>query len=484
MLKGIHIAKSVHLLLALTGVLCAFMCLFTDFTTQKVGAVSTWQAVGPSNKEKLLCDSNGVYIVSHSGNSLTAQYIIGDVCQTRSIKTEGEIKNIAVNNGYIYALSVNSSGETILNKYSYNNDSIYNYYFSNLHINSAYKFFVTNDKLYFTESDDENPIFNCYNIYGEKQYDFTIRNLTDYCINTAGDKLYIFSQNNIYTINTVNNSMPQHVFTTVNIRPSAFLCEEIIFDYGGNIIDCNNKATITTNYTSNEINGGIINNYYCRYYNGTIYGYNQNGKEYSLYQTNLSGQVQMCSYNNKLYLLSDNGTLLTIDESELSFPNNNNTSNTNNGGQSTPNSQQSKPQSEPDKNNKFSINSYNIDASQNIVWNIPSGTTISQFKNNITCVNYSIDFYNKDNVKKTSGKLGTNYTMVVNYNNSPYRRYTLSVTGDLTGEGSVNKSDVKLLSRYLMNSKSLTKEQLTAADCNNDGQINGADLLKIAKNNL
>ena len=74
--------------------------------------------------------------------------------------------------------------------------------------------------------------------------------------------------------------------------------------------------------------------------------------------------------------------------------------------------------------------------------------------------------------------------MSVRQQNREYKKYTLSVKGDLTGEGNSNSNDVKLLSRYLMNNAQLSDAQYAAGDVNGDGAVNSLDILKIAKNNL
>ncbi len=74
--------------------------------------------------------------------------------------------------------------------------------------------------------------------------------------------------------------------------------------------------------------------------------------------------------------------------------------------------------------------------------------------------------------------------MRLKHNGSEYGEYKLSVLGDLTGEGNISSGDATALSKYFMESTTLTEPQLLAADCNKDGNVTGADLVKLAKNNL
>ena len=111
------------------------------------------------------------------------------------------------------------------------------------------------------------------------------------------------------------------------------------------------------------------------------------------------------------------------------------------------------------------------------------GTYSQQLANYIltmieTHADYVIDLH--------SGGIGAEvpFYMIVKDGENEYLRYTLSVKGDLTGEGSVNTNDVKVISKYLMKSQDISDIQYISADVNEDGILNGIDILKIAKNNV
>lgn len=472
------------LVIAFVFLFCAFSC------DMGISAVNQWDISEVNSNTVLTRDNNGVYVLNFYSNNFTVNFIFDNYSESRTFKTIGDIKYATVNNGNIYVLSDNN-GSIIINKYMYSKDSLYNYNFGNLKINSSYKFCVAGDRVYFAENDDSS-VFNCYSIYGKMLYSFNMHNVTDYKMDDGGDEFYIFSQDNIYSLSTNGNYQPSHILQTEVLFANIFICDNVVFDGRGSIVDINSRTLIKTNVISDKINSGVINGYYCKYNNGNIYGYTSSGGSELLYRTGFKCKAQMLSYNARLYILTEYGNLLTVDANEVSYPktddkqnspyNRNFTNNQNNN--NVDNNTQNNIQQDIAE---FSVNNYYVDSTKNVIWNVPSGTTIASFKNNLTFNGYTLEFYNKENVKKTSGKLGTDFTMIVKNNGSEHKRYIISIKGDLTGEGSVNSNDAKLLSRYIMEDTSLldfTDAQYAAADVNNDGIINGIDILKTAKNNL
>lgn len=495
MIKNIKIARFLKFIRQFSAISCIISYLFIGCIG--ANAITNWDINGVNSNTILTCDNNGVYVLNFYENNFTANFIFDNYSESRTFRTIGNVMYATANNGNIYVLS-NNNGSLILNKYMYNQDSLYNYNLGNLKINNSHKFCVAGDRLYFAENNDSS-IFNCYSIYGEKLYSFNMRNVTDYRTDFAGNNFYIFAQDNIYLLNTAENSQPSHILKTNMLFTDVFICDNVAFDGKGNIVDLSKQAMLSTNIASDKINAGVINAYYCKYSNGCVYGYTLDGNNKLLYKTDYNCNAQMLSYGEKLYLLTEYGNLLVINSNELSYANTNHNQSSNNTPDNPPNTGNSNNNSTNNNTNntsnsniqhnttEFSINSYYVDSTKNVIWNIPSGTTISNFKKNLTYSGYSLEFYNKDNIRKTSGTLGTNFTMVVKSNNIEHSLYTISIKGDLTGEGNVNSSDVKILSRYIMEDSSLfnfTDEQYAASDVNDDGIINGIDILMVAKNNL
>lgn len=497
MQKNVKFAKCILSFIKYILVVCIIFSFLNFPCNMIVEATNQWDISGTNSDTVLTFDSKGVYILNFYRDNFTVNFVFDNYSESRTFKTIGNIKYATVNNGNIYVLSDND-GNIIINKYIYNSDSLYNYNFGKLTINNSYKFYVAGDRVYFAENDDSST-FNCYSIYGENLYSFNMRNVTDYRTDCSGDNFYIFSQDNIYSLSTNDNYQPSHVLQTNVLFTDIFICDNVVFDGMGSIVDLSKQTFISTDIISDKINVGVMSGYYCKYSRGNVYGYTVEGKSELLFKTSFKCNAQMVSYNSRLYILTEYGNLLTVSADEFSYPKSDNSQgsignqNDIDHNNSNNNTKYNDADSNTQSNNyqqsttAFSTNEYYVDLTKNIIWNIPSGTTISGFKNNLTFNGYTLEFYNKENIKKTSGKLGTDFTMVVKNNNSESLKYMISVKGDLTGEGNVNSSDVKLISRYIMKETStlnFTDAQYAAADVNDDSIINGIDILKIARNNL
>ena len=108
---------------------------------------------------------------------------------------------------------------------------------------------------------------------------------------------------------------------------------------------------------------------------------------------------------------------------------------------------------------------------------------IKQFKDNIV-TNGTIEIY-VDNtiITDETSDLKTSMRLKISKNNE-VKEYIIVVTGDLTGDGKVNGSDILKLARYKagFNDAQLTGCYLKAADINQDEQYAGdVDLLKMAR---
>lgn len=131
------------------------------------------------------------------------------------------------------------------------------------------------------------------------------------------------------------------------------------------------------------------------------------------------------------------------------------------------------------ENLKYSSSVYEIDYTNRLICNVSTKTTVSQFKKNFSC-NGEIKVFDKNNLQKTSGNVGTNMTVVFS-KGSENAVYTISVKGDLTGEGNVNSLDLNVVFNHLLGIADLSSVQIISGDLNDDGVITNKDLVLIKR---
>ena len=437
-----------------------------------------------------MTDNIHVYAICHSGKEVNVSIVDEGNCQNITFNTLGTVRNVTAYNNNIYAISIDNN-KIILNHYTARNDSVYHYILDNVSVNSDYHFCAVENCVCFMT--DNRHQFVCTDIQGKRIYDFSVdEEIIDYTVNYDDRQLYLFGRNKIYSVDINHNGTPECLLSTKDMRTGINILNNVVFDYSGNITDISNK-TIISSGIQGERNGGVINGYCCKYYNGGIEVFLSDDEHYTAYRLNYSGYVQMCSKNNVAYVLSEQGKLAIIGSDALVFRQNSESpsvsdnfmplSNKPDNRQSTNNRTNNNyaPSQTTKDNNTFFISSYKVDESRGIIWDIPDGTTIATLKKNIVQGNYTLIFRNKDNTVKTSGKLGTGYTMTVQNGEQIVFVYRISVKAELTGEGNVNSNDIKAMSNYVMRCNDLDELQFVSADLNGDGLVDSQDILLMAE---
>lgn len=128
---------------------------------------------------------------------------------------------------------------------------------------------------------------------------------------------------------------------------------------------------------------------------------------------------------------------------------------------------------------KYSSDVYKFISGTQIVRGVEPTTTVSKFKKNFEC-NGEIKVYDKNNNPKTSGSVGTGMKAVFT-KSTESAAYTVSVTGDLTGEGNVNTFDLTAMFNHLLGIADLQTIHIISGDLNNDGMITNKDLVLIKR---
>ena len=132
----------------------------------------------------------------------------------------------------------------------------------------------------------------------------------------------------------------------------------------------------------------------------------------------------------------------------------------------------------------YVVNNYTVDENNDIISNITPNTELNSFTSNIILgYGYGIDADSKE----VNGKqvLYTGAKVRITHGLDLYKEYTVSVQGDVTGDGILELNDILMVQGYLLGSKQYPSfaYQLAADYCNDTGvEIN--DFLKMRKDYL
>lgn len=124
------------------------------------------------------------------------------------------------------------------------------------------------------------------------------------------------------------------------------------------------------------------------------------------------------------------------------------------------------------------INNLNVDDTNKIIKRVVLGSDYETLVSNIVTTG-SISVKDKNgNVINNSDKVKTGDVIEINMNSGTYK-YTVSVLGDINGNGTGDLGDVALLYRYLKGKTELELYQIVAGDVINNGSIKVNDVARI-----
>lgn len=131
----------------------------------------------------------------------------------------------------------------------------------------------------------------------------------------------------------------------------------------------------------------------------------------------------------------------------------------------------------------YKINNYKVDETKKYISLIPENTLEEIYKSNFI-LNYGYTV--ETETKKVNNKniLYTGSIVKIQKGTKTYTKFTNIVSGDITGEGTINSSDLLRIRRHLLGEKTLSGIYFIAADVNHDDSINSSDLLKMRQHSL
>ena len=143
--------------------------------------------------------------------------------------------------------------------------------------------------------------------------------------------------------------------------------------------------------------------------------------------------------------------------------------------------QDSSKEEENNKNVNEILKNVDVKINNDYMSGITKGTTASNLNDIIKKEEPSvkITIVDKDN-KDVSGTLKTGDVIVIE-SKVDKKTYTISIKGDVSGDGKITIYDLLLTQKHILNKQSLNGAYNYAADVNNDGKITIYDLLLIQK---
>lgn len=155
-----------------------------------------------------------------------------------------------------------------------------------------------------------------------------------------------------------------------------------------------------------------------------------------------------------------------------------------------------KPENRQDENTQGTVNtdnqvstggtvstSYTVD--DGVLSGVTEGTTVDTFKSNFTLSEgQTVKVYDKDGKEKSSGIINTSDVVKVSTGSSSVSSFSVSMLGDIDGDGTVSIVDLVLVRKHLLGLNNLSEVYYTSADTDKDGDVTIVDLVLIRKHLL
>ncbi len=274
-----------------------------------------------------------------------------------------------------------------------------------------------------------------------------IKNLSVKAVDLIPFKNYILAYNNknVYFISNNSAKSVSNPSNTLLYRIS----ENYIADINGKVYRPDNGMSIKAELNhSGFYQLAETKHYFVGCLNNTLTAYNKSDGKVLGKVTTETEIYALCSYKNKIAVISDNNSCSIFSEGQ--FENNENTA------------------------GATSLNLKNYRYSKKYIF-INHGTTISDFLGNISYEGFNAEF-----VHRKSGKLKTGNVVRFTKDNKTIE-YTFIVKGDVTGEGNVNSRDETAMFNHLLGIEKLKGIKFLAGDLNRDKKLSNADLVLLSR---
>lgn len=436
--------RLISLLTAVILISCVSIC--------KSRAYEEYNLSDLANCSGIKSDSNsrGGYLCAFSGNTVFSARLVPDF-SSYNFTVNGHINGVSQSGKYTYALVLE---DTFTNKYSVyslntDNGNVRKTSFNDENFRTD-SFSVSDNCVYYIKTDSAYVYVACVNLSSDKKTKITFGQNVNEVFNNNGKSYARLCDGSIYKLSQSSSTYVADTGELKNIYNAGI---NRVINEDGFIVSLSDNSR---NYVSNatEENVSVSDG---KIYSAVNYRLNLKTSEKTKSVSIPDRATAVVSYKKQCAVLLDNGTVQVYESSdfdEKKTADNNNHSDSSN------------------LDNQAVISDYIF--SDGIIYGIYSGETVADFK----AKTFADTVYKSDGSVAKSGKLKTGFTTVMNS-----KTYTISVCGDVTGEGNVNSKDVTLLQKHLCGNAKLSGAFLKAADFNLDGKVDNRDLVLISRQN-
>lgn len=414
----------------------------------------------------LVRNSEQIYLIGISGKSVELEAVYPNEYNI-SLSLEQNVHDYTLCSDMLILVSYLDDINTKITLYDITND-----HFDSFLIQSDSKYILSsfaysNGGVYIATPDGT---IRCYSKYGKHYKDYYLN--TNRCSLTTDfyGNVYALTNSGMYSISQNNYSK---ISSTRFSSRGCFVSDDIFVDEIGNFYRLNNYGKLLDHscYSIYPC-GGVYSKHLITFQDNKIYAINNNNGQKELSCSLMDDIQQLYSIGKEIVVLTYSEgapSISFISFDELKKIPSKNTQ------------QYNQYNSNGDFTSSISSSVYNVDFDDMKITDIPNGTTVAQFKNNMEYDGYSVEFYRyeKDTPLK-SGNVGT-ATQAIFYNNDERYVFELSVIGDLTGEGNVNSRDKKLLFYEVVERIHMTGVFIDSADLDESNEIDVVDVILLMR---
>ena len=329
---------------------------------------------------------------------------------------------------------------------------------------------ASNQKAYFVD-EREPKYIKVYNENGVLEKSISVGQTVQRLFVYNTSEIYAITSNGVYSIGSGSASKIGSLYPDGDFR----FYDEFCCTSDGEIYTFSSQTGFSVYCQTDYQYITIMNSEIYAVDYDTIYKINTSGEVLAKYTVN-DEVTDLCANSSLMAFVCDKEIHIISDDSFITVSSTSTDTSdiSNSDASSSQSSGSTSKDSDASSDTALDLSSDTYDLSNNII-EISVGTTIAQFKKAVTFTGYTATFSNYSGVVKTSGVLGTGATVTFSSDTKQYT-FTFLVYGDVTGEGNINSRDMTALSNYLIGAATLSELQQEAADLNQDGVVDSADL--------